>query len=224
MERLFGEEIKAGIIESPMEINDVWKNSYSENSSKKVWGAKYVARHPNLVAIDLSSFKCGHDAPIYNTVEHIIEASETPYFTFHDIDESKPSGSIKIRVETIDYFLQRYQEYLQRLKHSEGELQDMVDAYRSHLERVSDKAAEKDEVAAGHLQISGNDSRRTNGHREHPTDEVGMPHHGSDAWVPVTLDLGKGASNGDGNGHSPSETPEPAQIGHNGNGNGKLSS
>ena len=224
LERLFGEEIKAGIIESPMEINDVWKNSYSENSSKKVWGAKYVARHPNLVAIDLSSFKCGHDAPIYNTVEHIIEASETPYFTFHDIDESKPSGSIKIRVETIDYFLQRYQEYLQRLKHSEGELQDMVDAYRSHLERVSDKAAEKDEVAAGHLQISGNDSRRTNGHREHPTDEVGMPHHGSDAWVPVTLDLGKGASNGDGNGHSPSETPEPAQIGHNGNGNGKLSS
>ena len=114
LERLFGEEVREGIITHAMDINDVWKNSYSENSSKKVWGAKYVARHPNLVAIDLSSFKCGHDAPIYNTVEHVIEASGTPYFSFHDIDENKPVGSIKIRVETIDYFLQRYQEHLGR--------------------------------------------------------------------------------------------------------------
>ena len=105
LKRLFGEEVTAGVIADPMDITDVWKNCYSENSSKKVWGAKYVARHPNLVAIDLSSFKCGHDAPIYNTVENIIEVSNTPYFTFHDIDENKPSGSIKIRVETIDYFL-----------------------------------------------------------------------------------------------------------------------
>ncbi len=68
LERLFGEEVRAGIISHPMDITDVWKNAYSENSSKKIWGAKYVARHPNLVAIDLSSFKCGHDAPNYNTI------------------------------------------------------------------------------------------------------------------------------------------------------------
>ena len=210
LERLFGEEVRAGIITHPMDITDVWKNNYSENSSKKVWGAKYVARHPNLVAIDLSSFKCGHDAPIYNTVENIIEASGTPYFTFHDIDESKPTGSIKIRVETIDYFLARYQEHLERKVHSEGELQQMVDAYRAHLERASDKAMAKLEVAAGHLQISGNDSRPTNGHQDHPVDEVGMPHHGSDTWVPVTFDLVKSNGNGNGNGHH----GEPAANGH----------
>ena len=201
LERLFGEEVQAGIITDPMDIQDVWKNSYSENSSKKVWGAKYVARHPNLVAIDLSSFKCGHDAPIYNTVENIIESSGTPYFTFHDIDESKPTGSIKIRVETIDYFLQRYQEHLGRQKNSEGELQQMVGAYRAHMERASEKAAEKLGVAAGHVQISGNDSRPTNGHREHPMDEAGMPQHGHDDWVPISLEVG-GKSNG--NGHSES--------------------
>ena len=154
LKRLFGEEVMAGI------ITDVWKNCYSENSSKKVCGAKYVARHPNLVAIDLSSFKCGHDAPIYNTVENIIEVSNTPYFTFHDIDENKPSGSIKIRVETIDYFLQRYQEHLKRQQNSEGELQQQVEAYKAHLRRASAKAAEKAEVAASHVQISGNDSSR----------------------------------------------------------------
>jgi RNA polymerase primary sigma factor len=39
------------------------------------------------------------------TFEEIAEESGTPYFTFHEIDENRPSGSIKIRVETIDYFL-----------------------------------------------------------------------------------------------------------------------
>ena len=218
LERLFGEEVRAGVITDPMDITDVWKNCYSENSSKKVWGAKYVARHPNLVAIDLSSFKCGHDAPIYNTVENIIEGSNTPYFTFYDIDENKPTGSIKIRVETIDYFLQRYQEHLKRQHNSEGELQQQVEAYKSHLRRASAKAAEKAEVAAGHLQISGNDSKATrNG--DHPVDAQGLPHHGQDAWVPVTLKIGKRDGNGNGNGHNAPEAEDPLKLnGHNGNG------
>ena len=206
LERLFGGEIRDGVISDAMEINDVWKNCYSENSSRKVWGAKYVARHPNLVAVDLSSFKCGHDAPIYSAVENIIEASGTPFFTFHDIDENKPSGSIKIRVETIDYFLQRYQDYLQKQVHAEGELQQMVDAYRAHLERLNEKAIGKLE-AASTMSISGNDSQRSrhNG-RGHELDELGMPHHGTDVWQPIKLDLGeadvlKVAKAGNGNGH-----------------------
>ncbi|HYY17017.1 MAG TPA: BadF/BadG/BcrA/BcrD ATPase family protein, partial [Gammaproteobacteria bacterium] len=110
LDQLFGDEVRAGIIKDPMDISDVWKNSYSENTSRKVWVAKYVARHPNLVALELSSFKCGHDAPIYTVVEEIVENSGTPYFCFKDIDENKPTGSIKIRVETITYFLKRYRE------------------------------------------------------------------------------------------------------------------
>ncbi|MBL8007720.1 MAG: CoA activase [Ignavibacteria bacterium] len=110
LESLFGDEVRAGIIRSPFDIADVWKNSYSENTSRKVWAAKYTARHPNLVALELSSFKCGHDAPIYTVVQEIVEDSGTPYFSFKDIDENKPAGSIKIRVETIGYFLKRYRE------------------------------------------------------------------------------------------------------------------
>ena len=41
-------------------------------------------------------------------IEQIIETSGTPYFSFKDVDENKPSGSINLRIETIDYFLQRY--------------------------------------------------------------------------------------------------------------------
>jgi predicted CoA-substrate-specific enzyme activase len=110
LERLFGQEVRAGEIASAMDIRDVWKNAYSENTNRKVWAAKYTARHPNLVALELSNFKCGHDAPIYSTIEEIIECSGTPYFNFKDLDENKPSGSIKIRVETISYFLTRYRE------------------------------------------------------------------------------------------------------------------
>lgn len=112
LHRLFGRELESGEIDDPMSIADVWKNSYSENTNKKLWAAKYVARHRNLVAVDLSNFRCGNDAPIYSTIESILRASDTPYFTFHDIDENKPAGSIKIRIETIDYFLKQYIEQL----------------------------------------------------------------------------------------------------------------
>jgi predicted CoA-substrate-specific enzyme activase len=107
--RLFGEEIEAGIISDALDISDVWKNSLSTNVNMKLWSAKFVARHPNLVAVEMSSFKCGHDAPTYNVIEEIIETSGTPYFSFKDIDENKPAGSINLRIETIDYFLKRYQ-------------------------------------------------------------------------------------------------------------------
>ncbi len=92
----------------PFSIKDVWKKAYSENTNRKVWAALYAARHPNMAVLDLSNFRCGHDAPIYRVVEEIMKESQTPYFTFHEIDENRPSGSIKIRVETIDYFLKEY--------------------------------------------------------------------------------------------------------------------
>jgi predicted CoA-substrate-specific enzyme activase len=127
---LFEDDIKAGLIEHPMDIRDAWKNSYSENTSQKVWAAKYTARHPNLVALELSSFKCGHDAPIYTVVEETVTKSGTPYFSFKDIDENKPTGSIKIRVETIGYFLKRYREDMVRRKQKQQE----IDAKLKELE------------------------------------------------------------------------------------------
>ncbi len=110
LERLFGEEVRAGIIAHPLDISDVWKTATAASSNMKIWAAKFTARHPNLVAVELSSFKCGHDAPVYSVVERIIEQSGTPYFCFKDLDENKPVASIKLRVETIDYFLKSYRE------------------------------------------------------------------------------------------------------------------
>ena len=70
------------------------------------------ARSPNLVALELSNFKCGHDAPTYNVIQEIIERSGTPFFSLKDIDENNPKGSIKLRIETMHYFLKDYQKKL----------------------------------------------------------------------------------------------------------------
>jgi predicted nucleotide-binding protein (sugar kinase/HSP70/actin superfamily) len=143
LERLFGDEVRAGVIPSPLSIEDAWKNSYSENTSRKVWAAKYTARHPNLVAVELSSFKCGHDAPIYTVVEEIIENSGTPYFCFKDIDENRPAGSIKIRIETITYFLSRYHERLVTEQRKRAEIEQKLREYERKL-----RASRKETVSA----------------------------------------------------------------------------
>jgi predicted nucleotide-binding protein (sugar kinase/HSP70/actin superfamily) len=144
--RLFGEDVEAGRISEPMDISDVWKNSYSENTSRKVWAAKYTARHPNLVALELSSFKCGHDAPIYATVEEVVQTSGTPYFCFKDIDENKPTGSIKIRVETIGYFLERYREDMVRANDKRRELERRMEEFERQL-RAEAQSGEEATVA-----------------------------------------------------------------------------
>src|SRR4051794_1976941 len=133
--RLFGDDVLSGECPHPLAITDVWKNSYSENTSRKVWTAKYIARHPNLVALELSSFKCGHDAPIYSTVEEIVEHSGTPYFCFKDIDENKPTGSIRIRVETIGYFLKRYREDMVRNKAKASTIEGQLAEFEARLRR-----------------------------------------------------------------------------------------
>ena len=110
--RYFGEDVRQGIIDSPYDIRDVWAENFSTNSAQKVWAAKFAARHPNVAVLDLSSFKCGHDAPTYAIIDKILGASRTPHLTLHDIDANKPGGSIKIRVKTFAYTLEQYKQTL----------------------------------------------------------------------------------------------------------------
>ena len=69
MDKLFAEDIAKGVIESRLDVTDVWPENYSTNSVQKVWAAKYASRHPNIACLDLSSFKCGHDAPTYGLID-----------------------------------------------------------------------------------------------------------------------------------------------------------
>ena len=135
LDRLFGEEVRAGQVKHALDISDVWKNSLAASSNLKVWAAKFTARHPNLVAVELSNFKCGHDAPIFSTVEEIVETSGTPYFAFKDIDENKPTGSIKLRLETIDYSLKRLREEMDVRARRAQRVERWLAAYEARLRR-----------------------------------------------------------------------------------------
>jgi predicted nucleotide-binding protein (sugar kinase/HSP70/actin superfamily) len=48
------------------------------------------------------------DQPTYSPVRQIVERSGTLFFSFQDLDSTKPAGSVKIRVETIAYYLEKY--------------------------------------------------------------------------------------------------------------------
>jgi len=123
---LFAEDLAKGIIESGLDVSDVWPENYSTNSVQKVWAAKYAARHPNLACLDLSSFKCGHDAPTYGLIDSIIASAGKAYSALHDIDANKPSGSIKIRVKTYAHTLMLLKEKLEDQAEKQVELDRSV--------------------------------------------------------------------------------------------------
>ncbi|KYF53520.1 CoA activase [Sorangium cellulosum] len=132
--RYFKEEIANG--QHPLDINDVWPENYSANSAQKVWAAKFAARHPNVVLLDLSSFKCGHDAPTYGIIDSIVSSSATPYAALHDIDANKPGGSIKIRVKTYAHSLKLHEEALEDTAKKKAELAHRLDEKRLELLRL----------------------------------------------------------------------------------------
>ena len=43
---MFGAEVRASVIRSPLDISDVWPSSYSANTNEILWGAKFAARMP----------------------------------------------------------------------------------------------------------------------------------------------------------------------------------
>ena len=119
--------------EDPLDVYDVWPENYSVNSAQKVWAVKFAARHPNVVLLDFSSFKCGHDAPTYGIIDRIVERSAVPHSTLHDIDANKPGGSIKIRVKTYSHSLRLYEERLEDIAAKKAELLRRVDEKRLEL-------------------------------------------------------------------------------------------
>ena len=77
------------------------------------------------------------DAPIYTVIEEIIENSGTPYFCFKDVDENKPTGSIKLRIETIAYFLKRYSERMVKENQKRREIEQRVAEFEARLQPSS---------------------------------------------------------------------------------------
>jgi prefoldin subunit 5 len=88
-------------------------------------------------------------------IEDIIENSGTPYFSFKDLDENKPTGSIKIRVETIDYFLKRYQETLTKKAEAAKQLEQQLVAYERSLRMpLAQKSRTQENIPIGFPHVA----------------------------------------------------------------------
>jgi predicted nucleotide-binding protein (sugar kinase/HSP70/actin superfamily) len=106
---MFGPDLAAGYINSPFDLRDVWPSSYSANTNEILWAAKFAARMPWIACtVRLSSYECGMDQPTYSPVQQIVERSGTLFFSFQDLDSTKPAGSVRIRVETITHYLKKH--------------------------------------------------------------------------------------------------------------------
>ncbi len=149
----FADDLARGYVESPLEIHDIWPENYSVNSVQKVWAAKFAARHPNVAVLDLSSFKCGHDAPTYGLIDRIMEASGSPYSALHDIDANKPSGSIKIRVKTYGYTLRLAEEKLEDQSQRQVQLQRALIERRLALLEAAPPEIRQDEAFLQELTV-----------------------------------------------------------------------
>ena len=109
LEWMFRADIDAGHIKSALDIADVWPSSYSANTNEILWAAKFAARMPWIACVvRLSSYECGMDQPTYSPVQQIVEQSGTLFFSFQDLDSTKPAGSVKIRIETIAHYLEKH--------------------------------------------------------------------------------------------------------------------
>ncbi|MEM9730005.1 MAG: BadF/BadG/BcrA/BcrD ATPase family protein, partial [Myxococcota bacterium] len=137
--------------EDPLTVNDVWPENYSANSAQKVWAVKFAARHPNVALLDLSSFKCGHDAPTYGIIDSIVSKSGVPASSLHDIDANRPGGSIKIRVKTYAHSLKLREEHLEDVAARKVELERRIDEKRLELMRM--KQAQLTEHRRPDLQL-----------------------------------------------------------------------
>ncbi|VUD61603.1 2-hydroxyisocaproyl-CoA dehydratase activator [Thalassocella blandensis] len=152
LNQYFAEDLRKQHVDSALEIHDIWPENYSVNSVQKVWATKFASRHPNVAVLDLSSFKCGHDAPTYGLIDRIVGAGQTPFSALHDMDANKPSGSIKIRVKTYAYTLGLVEEKLHDKANIQQELQANVMLKRLALLEAAPPEIRNDQAIVNEIE------------------------------------------------------------------------
>ena len=82
----------------------------NSGDGEKLIAARVVAAHPYLVAIEVSSFKCGQDASLYGLVSDLSQRGGKPFLALHDLDETRPVASLRLRLRTFLDAVARYEE------------------------------------------------------------------------------------------------------------------
>ncbi len=102
---LLADELARGAIADPYDIRDLLPGCANSGAAERVWAARIATRHPRMAVVDLSSFKCGQDSPTYGPIRDLVERSGVPYLALHDLDETRPVTSLRVRLRTFAHTL-----------------------------------------------------------------------------------------------------------------------
>lgn len=94
---------------SALDLGDVLPLATNSGCAERMWAARVVRRTPNLVAVDLSSFRCGQDASILGVLSDELARAGRPVLRMHDLDEDRPAASFGLRIETFLYAVRAYE-------------------------------------------------------------------------------------------------------------------
>jgi predicted CoA-substrate-specific enzyme activase len=97
---LFRQDLDAGAIADPFDTRDLHPEMDNSGGSERLWAARIAARHGALGVVDLSSFKCAQDAPTHAPIRRLLGAARVPHCTLHDLDETRPRTSLRLRLRT----------------------------------------------------------------------------------------------------------------------------
>ena len=108
MEWIFGDDIRDGphqvAVRHPRRLAVVLQRQHQRDPVGRQGRGAHSLDHLRAPAV--VSYECGMDQPTYTPVQQIVERSGTLFFSFQDLDSTKPAGSVKIRVETIAHYLE----------------------------------------------------------------------------------------------------------------------
>ncbi len=97
---LMADELRRGVIEDPFDVRDLLPECDNSGGAERLWGARVAARHGAIGVLDLSSFKCAQDAPTYAPVRALLADAGVAYCSLHDLDETRPRISLRMRLRT----------------------------------------------------------------------------------------------------------------------------
>ena len=92
-----------------LDISELLPESTNSGAAERAWAARRVTRDPHLVAVDLSSFRCGQDASTAGLIDDLLSAADRPALRLHDLDEDRPGASLSLRLDTFTATVRAYE-------------------------------------------------------------------------------------------------------------------
>jgi predicted nucleotide-binding protein (sugar kinase/HSP70/actin superfamily) len=100
LRQLFAADLASGAIADPFDVRDLAPEAANSGVVERLFAARVAARDGRIGVVDLSNFRCGQDSPAYAPLRELLDRAGTPLATLHDLDETRPITSLRLRLRT----------------------------------------------------------------------------------------------------------------------------